>query len=381
MDLSSDFKTFLSEIRPTENERDDLIRGHKTLRERLKTDETISKIRVSDFLQGSYRRSTAVRSKGGRGPDADIIIVTKLSEEEYEKPSDAMEVFRSFLETHYKGKWKFQCRSIGIELSYVDLDLVITSAPSEAEIDILRSESVTSDEDLEVAQDWKLNPAWVSLSRRGSWNPSDGDLAQFVQRSESEAEWKLKPLRIPDRKAEIWQDTHPLEQIRWTRDKNQKTNCHFVNVVKAIKWWRLEKHEEPKHPKGFPLERIIGECCPDGITSVAEGFTRTLEKIVSQFAIHVNSGGKPSLSDYGVPGHDVWERITAEDFKLFYDQVKEGSELARKAYDSQDRTESGNLWRELLGSKFPEPSGNDGSGKQGFTPRTEPSVPGGGRFA
>lgn len=381
MELSTDFKTFLSEIRPTQNQKDDLIRGHKTLRERLNADETISKIRVSDFLQGSYRRATAVRPKGDRRPDVDIIIVTKLSEEEYKKPSDAMEVFRSFLETHYKGKWKFQGRSIGIQLSYVDLDLVVTSAPSEAEIDILQSDSVTTDDDIEVTRDWKLNPAWVSLSRRESWNPSDGDLAQFVQRSETEDEWKINPLRIPDRNAEIWQDTHPLEQIRWTRDKNQRTNCHFVNVVKAIKWWRLVNYDEPKHPKGFPLERIIGECCPDGITSVAEGITLTLEKITSQYAILVNSGGKPSLPDYGVPSHDVWKRITAQDFSTFYDQAKKGAELARNAFDSQDRTESGNLWRELLGNKFPKPPENDRSGKQGFTPRTEPSVPGGGRFA
>ena len=47
--------------------------------------------------------------------------------------------------------------------------------------------------------------------------------------------------------------------------------------MKAIKWC-VEKHTEPKHPKGFPLERLIGECCPDGIESVAEGMMKTLEK-------------------------------------------------------------------------------------------------------
>ena len=177
------------------------------------------------------------------------------------------------------------------------------------------------------------------------------------------------------------QSTHPLEQIRWTRDKNARTNRHFINVVKAIKWWRLENHEEPKHPKGFPLERLIGECCPDGIESVADGVTRTLETIVSQYAFHVQVGGKPQLPDYGVPTHDVFKRISADDFKKFYEHVEDGASVARRALDSGDRTESGNLWRKMFGSKFPKPPEDGRSKKAGYTQPTAPAVPGSGRFA
>ena len=35
--------------------------------------------------------------------------------------------------------------------------------------------------------------------------------------SESEdSNWKDEPLLIPDREADAWDKTHPLEQIRWT---------------------------------------------------------------------------------------------------------------------------------------------------------------------
>ena len=206
-----------------------------------------------------------------------------------------------------------------------------------------------------------------------------------MAKAESEAEWKTQPLRIPDRDANKWEPTHPIAQIAWTRDKNARTSGHFVNVVKAIKWWRVENYEEPKHPKGFPLERLIGEWCPDGIESVGEGVVRTLEKIVAEYALTVQMGEKPILPDYGVPTHDVFKRISAEDFKKFYDQVKVGSEVARRAFDSQNNTESGNLWRELFGSKFPKPSENGGGGSggsgRGYTPPTGPAVPGSGRFA
>ena len=375
MELKTDFDTFLSEIRPTQNQREALQIGHKTLRDRLNADEGLKKAFVSDFLQGSYRRATAVRPKNDRRSDVDIIVVTKLSEAEY-TPVKAMDEFKPFLDKYYKGKWKQQGRSFGIELSYVALDLVLTSAPSEAEVGILRSDAVTSDDDIDEAQDWRLHRSWVALSSRDR-----SDTRTLLAEAKSEAEWQAKPLRIPDREANIWEWTHPLQQISWTRDKNARTSRHFVNVVKAIKWWRLENHEEPKHPKGFPLERLIGECCPDGIESVAEGVVKTLEKIVSAYALLVQVGGKPQLPDYGVSTHDVFKRISADDFKKFYEQVKDGAALARRAFDAEDRTESGNLWREMFGSKCPKPPENGGSKKAGYTPPTGPAVPGSGRFA
>jgi hypothetical protein len=375
LELKTDFETFLTEIRPTQAQRNNLRDGHILLRSRLKAFEGLKGIIVSDFLQGSYRRSTAVRPKGDRRSDVDIIIVTTLSEEQY-GPAEAMDLFVPFLEEHYEGKWKEQGRSFGIELSLVELDLVVTSAPSEAETRILESEAVRSDADIEVARDWRLHPAWLSLEDR-----TRPDAGLLLKEAASQPEWKSQALRIPDRLANQWESTNPLEQIRWTRDKNAATERHFVNVVKALKWWRLENYDEPKHPKGFPLERLIGECCPSGIGSVAQGIVETLEAIVANYATTVAEKSKPELLDYGVEDHDVFERITADDFEMFYNQAVDAADLARRALDSEDRTESGNLWRELLGPKFPKPP-NDGDSKRGgFTPPSAPAVPGSGRFA
>lgn len=375
MILKTDFRNFLENIRPTEAMRSDLQTGHKTLRDRLNADEELEDVLFSDFLQGSYRRYTAVRPKGEQRSDVDIIVVTKLDESEY-VPSEAMDIFVPFLNRHYEDKWRRQGRSFGIELSYVELDLVITSAPSESEIGILQSDAVTTDENIEEAKDWRLHPSWVASAHRQRPGASE-----LLAEAGEEEEWKTEPLRIPDREAEEWDDTDPLEQIRWTRDKNASCNGHFVNVVKAIKWWRLENYEEPEHPKSFPLERLVGEHCPDGIDSVAEGVVETLETIVDEYKWTVRRGEKPELPDYGVPEHDVFSRITAEDFEDFYDQVKEGAVHARRALDSRDRTESGNLWRELFGSKFPKPPDDRSGKKEGFTPPSKSAVPGSGRFA
>jgi hypothetical protein len=375
MILPSDFNAFLQEIRPTKAMRDQLINGHKTLRERLNADADLRPIVISDFLQGSYRRYTAVRPKGDKRSDVDIIIVTKIEENEY-SPKDALALFEPFLDYYYKGKWHRQGRSIGIEMSNVELDIVPTSAPSEQEHGILQSDAVTSDDNIVEARDWRLHRSWLAPEHRMRTNAR-----LLLEEAAVESEWKVQPLRIPDRDADMWDDTHPLEQIRWTRDKNSRCNSHFVNVVKCIKWWRLEHYAEPVHPKGFPLERLVGEHCPDSIESVAEGIVKTLEGIVNSYAELVLVKGKPKLPDYGVPSHDVFQRITAEEFGAFYDQVKAGAGLSRRALDADDRIESGNLWREMLGSKFPSPPKNGSGKKGGFTTPTDPAVPGSGRFA
>lgn len=347
MEVPSYFIDFLKEIRPTEKERAALRDAHIELRDRLMAYEPLKRALVTTFLQGSYRRTTALTPAPKRRSDVDIIVVTRLHENEY-TPSQAMEQFRPFVTEHYKGKYRYQGRSIGITLGDVDLDLVITSAPVEMVMGVL-SEAENDPMD-------------------------DSKLLEVIKKT-ANAEWKEHPLRIPDRKAETWESTHPLAQIDWTREKNASTNGHFVNVVKAIKWWKYWQWPNIDQPSGYPLERIVGECCPDEITSVAEGVTKTMEGFVRRFA-----GGKPVLADRGCHP-DVLARLSREDFHTFYGLVASAAKTARRALDAEKLADSVNLWRDLFGPKFPEPPREDGGIKGGFTPRQNPSNPGSGRFA
>ena len=148
--VPSYFKDFLSNIRLSDNQVKDLKTGHTTLRRRLEEDETLSKIIISTFLQGSYRRSTAVKPKNGNKSDVDVIVVTKLDSEEF-TPEEALDLFVPFLEKHYKDKYRIQGRSIGISLSYVDLDIVPTSAPGESETGVLQDEAIISEYKLNIS--------------------------------------------------------------------------------------------------------------------------------------------------------------------------------------------------------------------------------------
>ncbi|XXY45981.1 hypothetical protein WME91_38855 [Sorangium sp. So ce269] len=355
MEAHSYFTDFLHRIRPTEEQRRALRDGHIQLRERLVEFEPLKPAVVTTFLQGSYRRSTALRPALNRRSDVDIIVVTRLHEHEYE-PAEALNEFKNFVEKYYKGQYRIQGRSIGISQSHADLDLVITSAPPESVMGILPDEA-KEDEPLE-----------------------EETAVLTLKKAKQSVAWKEAPLRIPNREARCWEDTHPLVQLEWTREKNASTNGHFVNIVKALKWWMYDRHADVGSPRGYPLERIIAECCPDGIQSVAEGVTKTLESIVEQFKY-----GKPVLPDHGCHP-DVLHRITQGEFHQFHGLATRAARIARSALDATALEDSVRLWRELFGEQFPDapPAGGGGGGggpKGGFSPRKDPTVPGGGRFA
>lgn len=339
--MTTYFNDFLKNIRLTENQVNELKTAHTTLRTRLMENEDLKDIIETTFLQGSYRRATAVRPKSGKRSDVDIVVVTKIDKEKV-TAEKALDVFEPFLEKYYKGKYRKQGRSWGIEMTHVDLDVVPTSAPSLAEQKLLENMAVLSNDDLE-----EMDEKTENIQKSYSADKWSNAYAEFMNADEN-AEWKKEPLYIPDREAESWDKTHPLEQIRWTQEKNAKCNKHYVNVVKCIKWWRKEKYPDVKHPKSYPLEHFIGDCCPDGIESVAEGIVLTLEKIVSDYP------EKPVLEDRGVPEHNVFGRLSDEDYRTFYDDVCDAAVTARNAYDAETVSESANLWRKLFGSKFPE---------------------------
>lgn len=76
-----------------------------------------------------------------------------------------MKRFVPFLNQHYAGKWVQQDRSFGIELSYVDLDLVVTALPADASdrdklLAIYRSQAVETTASLEERSDWNLSKSW-----------------------------------------------------------------------------------------------------------------------------------------------------------------------------------------------------------------------------
>lgn len=337
-EAKSHFNDFLKNIRLSKNQIQDLAKGHKTLRKYLLEDEKLSEIVQTTFLQGSYKRNTAVKPKNGNRSDVDIIVVTNIDHEKI-TPQEALDMFVPFLDKYYEGKYKINSRSIGIELTYVDLDLVITTEiKNEQILNYMKTEDKNTESRLQDSLDSDIDLYSYSQVFDNIFNFSNSNKVKDPD-----------PILIPDRDKKTWEKTNPLAQINWTIDKNSNCNGRYINVVKAIKWWK-KQYLDPKYPKGYPLEHFVGEVCSDGINSVAEGIVEFLEKIVQEYPT------KPFLKDHGVPTHDVFERITDKEYTEFYELIKSAAKLARKAFDETNNSQSVMDWRELFGNEFPEPT-------------------------
>jgi len=354
MELPNYFEKFLREIRPTQPQKDDLIQGHNTLRTRLREHDKFKDLIVTTFLQGSYRRFTLVRPVGEELADVDVVVATNINTDEYTEPDKAMDLFVPFLREHYSGKYRRQGRSFGISLSYVSLDLVIVSVPSLAAVEILKSEAVSCNDTLEEAKDWRLVPSWIPESQRHHPNGQT-----MVVKAREEQEWKADPILIPDREVGKWVQTNPIEQMKWTHAKNARCNGYYLGVVKALKWWQRVNPDVPSSPSGYPLEHIVGYCCPDWISSVGEGIVRSLEGFVSSFHSNVLLHSVPELPDHGVPGSNVLKRVTPSEFSALFESIENAAVVARNAIDADTVKKSADLWRQLFGEKFP-PSGDNG---------------------
>lgn len=272
-------------------------------------------------------------------------MVTTLDPNRY-TPDRVVARFTPFLEKNYPGQWERQDRAIKITPHGKDvtLDLVVTAAPSKIQQEFFES----------------VDPVFVA-ARKGVAAPEPVGFREAfdrIARSARLEEWQRNPLLIPSRDLGRWERTHPLEQIRWTQEKNDGTDGHYINIVRALKWWRKE-NLDGKYPRGYPLEHLVGDTCPDGVGSVAEGLTLALEAIRDSYRIYVQAGLKPSLPDRGVPEHDVFRKIAPEQFATFWRLVETAAGKARAALNADDDANSRILWRDLFGHEFPPPPKDD----------------------
>ena len=343
-ELPSKFRDFLSNIRPSDRQISEYVDGHKQLRKRLTSDDDLSNIHVADFLQGSYAQRTAVRPIGEEKSDVDIVFVTNLPKSEY-APSEAMELLEPFLNQYYDGQWKENQRSYKIELKKIEMDLVLTAAPSEAVMIELSAAESIGQADVEALANQE-DMGVIAKTIDATYEGGDRD-------------WRDEPLEIPDREEDYWDETHPLATVEWTQHKNDRTNDYYINVVKAIKWWRRTHVDTPERPKSYPLERLVAECCPDRISGVADGVTQTFDVFIDRYEPHAEQELTPVLGQHGLPHKDVLARVEGQDFAVFYDRVTEAAKTAHRALDENDKEQSAMYWRDLFGEEFPLIGGPD----------------------
>lgn len=351
MECTTKFNDFISAISLTDSMKKELRTAYKDLKSKLNSHE-ISKDIITTFLQGSYARGTGVKPINKDDKlDVDLVVVTRF-DYKHMTPMQALKAFVPFLEENYKGQYRIQGRSIGINLGKCSIDLVPTALPS---ISVQRF----------------LDEAFNNTAYEEAFFRADSTINAIKKYANSGYDWKKEPLKIPDRDAGKWDDTHPIAQILWTREINERTEGKYIHMVRALKWWKKNYCENADTIKSYPLEHFIGDCCAVGQDGLAKLLTFTLQTMSSY-----NETKKPYLPDRGVPQHDVFGRVKDEDYKNFIKAIKDITEKAKDALEEQDLYESSLKWRNIFGPSFPiynKPSSENNEPK--FTKREDYSRP------
>jgi len=360
MDLPTYFADFLTNIKRTPEQQADSRESHRRLRDAVLKDRDLDKYVITTLLQGSYRRSTDIKPFGDEKSDVDILVITNMDKRQFPDGASALEEFRPFLDDNYPANYEPHGHSWAVTDGEIKLDLVPTSAPSEAvqqEFGRLRE----SDDVIEPGLESFRAIRKTLLGVREALAKGD--------------DWKREPLEIPDRERRVWERTHPLAQIEWTEAKNGRCNGHFINVVRVVKWWWLQ-FGKAQDPGGYLVEAIVAQCCPDQIAGVAEGFARSLDAIVAAFRSDHAAKRTPVIPDHGLPTNNVLARLRPADFSSFYEAAEATTRDANTALASSDRRESVRLWRQIFGEDFPS-DGTDGgdNGGQKRPPYPPPSAP------
>ena len=294
MTTQQQFLDFLYEIEPSTSTVSACSSAHNTLREYLRTDENFKKFHENTFLSGSYKRDTAIRPQklGGvlQRPDVDIIVVTNHTQND--QPKTVLKALeKALVDSGYKNI-KVNRRSINVAQTTVDMDV-------------------------------------VPIIENGS------------------------SYLIPDAELKVWLPTNPPAHTQWTVDVNKAAGGRFKPLVKLFKWWRRVHLSELRRPKGFILECLVAQHMSLTETSYEALFVGLLEAIRDNYGYYVSMGTVPWLEDPGVPGNNVFSNVTADEFKQFYDKVKEQAAAARKAKNETDDDKALELWRSVLGKLFP----------------------------
>ena len=303
MTTKKQFTDLLTEIEPSTSTVDACSSAHRTLRERLRTDDKFSAFHADTFLSGSYRRDTAIRPRRVDGtlqrPDVDIIVVTNHTQDD--APKVVLGALHQALKDCGYTNLTVNRRSINVKLVGVDMDVVPVI--------------------------------------------EDGDA-----------------YRIPDVELETWLPTNPPGHTNWTIEVNALNGLRFKPLVKLVKWWRRENLADLKRPKGFILETMVAKHMSSTEESYGTLFVEFLEAVRDNYGLHVLLGQVPFIEDPAVPGNNVFSNVTSSEFKTFYDKASKHAALAREAMNEKDADTALEKWREVFGPCFPTANGSAKAG-------------------
>jgi predicted nucleotidyltransferase len=166
------------------------------------------------------------------------------------------------------------------------------------------------------------------------------------------------PLEIPRPADGTWKETAPQEYAEWCTDQGEE----FLRTVQQLKRWRDEHQNARQAIKSIVLQVLIAKHISHG-QSDAHRIAATLRSISSLMLANLDN--PPQVLNPVLETENLTATWPADAYRNFIKVIGEAADLAERALTESDEVASRVLWRELLGSDFPE-KGNGRS--SGFVP-------------
>jgi hypothetical protein len=269
----------------------------KNLAEFFREDEVIRQLLIEEFLQGSFPMDICVRPQGRGGEfDVDLVLVLRLKNPDGSLPSPqtVLELIAARLATRADFKPKIQRNKPRcIRLQYA----------GDFHIDIV--------------------PAQVGFDTESA-------------------------IKIPDKQAQKWRDTHPKGFIKAIESKDQ--NGHLKPVVKMVKWWRDVACQDGGAPKSVVLTTLLANSLIADSFSYAVSLTSTIRQLNRYFQ---SNSLCPVVANPALPSENLARNWSQEDYARFKKEFAAATKVAEEALAEPDYEKSVEGWQRLFGSAFP----------------------------
>lgn len=296
------FTEFIKDITPSETTVANCKSAHTSVRKALLNDDEFKERVTHVFLGGSYRRSTAIRPrKKGEAterPDVDLYVVVD-GNPWFADPAELTDELYAALN-----------RARG--------DLGITKI--------------------------KRNRCSIALSM----NKADLDVSILLDRRDDNL------FRIGNRNTGEWYKTDPEEHTDWSAAQNTRCSGRFNPMTRMVKWARRQNRTVSRHPKSFALEALIATHISETETHYGQLFHDWCDALVSAYSFNRMLGTCPFLADPAVPGGNILQGVTGNEFCAYYDMILKHRDDAAKALAEDDQDKATDYWRRIFGDRFPK---------------------------
>lgn len=157
------------------------------------------------------------------------------------------------------------------------------------------------------------------------------------------------PLEIPRPAERTWKESAPQEYTEWCAEQGEE----FLRTVQQLKRWRDENQDARRAIKSIVLQVLISEHMPRGQVD-AQRIATTLRSISNLIA---QSSTPPLVRNPVLPSENLAASWPADAYRDFAKVVSAAATLAERALHEGSAGASRDLWRELLGSDFPDAGG------------------------